>query len=230
MSLALRLSDVVKRYGAGDLVVVALNGVSLDVPRGQFLAVVGRSGSGKTTLLNLAAGIDVPSEGEVWIDGQAISRLDDDALTALRRERIGVVYQFFNLLPTLSVLETVALPALLGGAREADVRPRAETLLAEVGLSARRDARPHTLSGGEMQRAAIARALVHAPTLVLVDEPTGNLDDRAAGQVVGLLRVLPARHGATVLLVTHSRDAAALADRGIELRDGRVDSDSGVRG
>jgi putative ABC transport system ATP-binding protein len=222
---ALRLAAVVRQFGAGAQVVRALDGVSLDVPRGEFLAVVGRSGSGKSTLLNLAAGIDTPSSGEVWIDGRPISRLDDDALTLLRRDRIGVVYQFFNLLSTLSVRENVALPALLGGALERDVMPQADALLDEVGLGDRRHARPHTLSGGEMQRTAIARALVHSPALVLADEPTGNLDSRAAEQIVGLLRRMAARHGATVVMVTHSREAAAAADRIVELRDGRVAGD-----
>ena len=225
---ALRFSEVTRQFGAGAQIVRALDGVSLEVPRGEFLAVVGRSGSGKSTLLNLAAGIDTPSAGEVWIDGRPISRLGDDALTLLRRDRIGVVYQFFSLLSTLSVRENVALPALLGGALERDVMPRADALLEEVGLGARRHARPHTLSGGEMQRTAIARALVHAPALVLADEPTGNLDSRAAEQVVALLRGLAARHGATVVMVTHSREAAAAADRVVELRDGRVASDARV--
>ena len=223
---ALRLMDVVKQFGAAAQAVRALDGVTLDVPRGQFLAVVGRSGSGKSTLLNLAAGIDTPSGGEVWIDGRPISRLDDDALTLLRRDRIGVVYQFFNLLSTLSVRENVALPALLKGGVEAEALQRADALLEEVGLSERRGALPHTLSGGEMQRTAIARALVHEPALVLADEPTGNLDSRAAEQVVTLLRRLAANHGATVVMVTHSHEAARAADRVIELRDGRIVSDT----
>ena len=223
---ALRLANAVKQYGAGAQIVSALDGVSLEVPRGQFLAVVGRSGSGKSTLLNLAAGIDVPSAGEVWIDGREISRLDDDALTRLRRDSVGVVYQFFNLLSTLSVRENVALPALLKGGLERDVLPRADALLEEVGLTQRRDARPHTLSGGEMQRTAIARALVHEPALVLADEPTGNLDSRAAEQVVALMRRLAAAHGATVVMVTHSHEAARAADRIVELRDGRIVADA----
>ena len=223
---ALRLIDVVKQFGAAAQAVRALDGVTLDVPRGQFLAVVGRSGSGKSTLLNLAAGIDTPSGGEVWIDGRPISRLDDDELTLLRRDRIGVVYQFFNLLSTLSVRENVALPALLKGGVEGEALKRADLLLEEVGLSERRGALPHTLSGGEMQRTAIARALVHEPALVLADEPTGNLDSRAAEQVVTLLRRLAANHGATVVMVTHSHEAARAADRVIELRDGRIASDA----
>ena len=179
-------------------------------------------------MLNLIAGIDTPTSGEVWVAGQALSRLDDDALTAMRRTTVGMVYQFFNLLPTLSARENVALPALLGGAREADVLKRADALLDEVGMSARRDARPHTLSGGEMQRVALARALIHAPAIVLADEPTGNLDTHAAAQVLELLARLAAAHGTTVLIVTHSAEAAAIAGRVIELRDGRVVADRGA--
>jgi putative ABC transport system ATP-binding protein len=228
--LALRFDGVSRTYGDGAQAVRALDGVSLDVPRGQFLAVVGRSGSGKSTLLNLAAGIDTPTSGEVWIAGRPVSGLGDDALTRLRRDHVGVVYQFFNLLTTLSVRENVALPALLGGASERAVLPRADALIDEVGLTARRDAKPHTLSGGEMQRAAIARALVQAPALVLADEPTGNLDSRAAAQVVELLRAVAARRGATVVMVTHGSEAMGEADRIVELSDGRVVADRVVRG
>lgn len=224
----LRLERVVKEYRVGGQPLRALDGITLAVPRRQFIAVMGRSGSGKTTLVNLAAGIDTPSAGEVWIDGTPISGLDDDALTLLRRDRVGIVYQFFNLLSTLTVRENVALPALLAGVREQDALPRADRLIDEVGLTPRRSIRPHALSGGEMQRVAIARALVRDPALVLADEPTGNLDSRAASQVVSLLRTLASCHGATVVLVTHSAEAAAAADRVVELRDGRIVRDSGA--
>ena len=222
LPLAVRLVDVVKEFPLGEQRVRAVDGVSLRIPAGQFVAVVGRSGSGKSTLLNLLAGIDTPTSGEVWIGDCELSRLSDNQLTRLRRERLGIVYQFFNLLPTLSVRENVALPALLGGAREREALPRADALLEEVGLGHRRQARPHTLSGGEMQRTAIARALIHNPTLVLADEPTGNLDSRTADQVMELLGEVGARHGVTIVLVTHSREAAAVAERVIEIRDGRV--------
>jgi putative ABC transport system ATP-binding protein len=223
---ALRFDQVVKEFALGDGVVRALDGLTLEVPAGGFTAVVGRSGSGKSTLLNLAAGIEVPSAGEVFVQGQPLSRLSDDALTRLRREHVGVVFQFFHLLPTLDVRENVALPLLLEGAREREALARADALLAEVGLTARAGARPHTLSGGEMQRAAVARALVHAPALVLADEPTGNLDSRSAVQVVELLASLVRRHGATLVMVTHSREAAAAADRVVTLSDGRVVDDA----
>ena len=203
----------------------ALDDLTLVVPRGEFIAIVGRSGSGKSTLLNLAAGIDVATRGEVWVDGRELSKLSDDELTRQRRDRVGMIYQFFNLLSTLSVRENVALPLLLRGERRPIALVQADRMLDEVELAHRRDARPHTLSGGEMQRAAIARALVHAPALVLADEPTGNLDTRAADQIVSLLGNLGRRHGVTVVLVTHSREAAAAAERIVELRDGRVVSD-----
>jgi putative ABC transport system ATP-binding protein len=222
---AVRLVDVVREFSVGSQCVRAVDGISLEVPRGQFVAVVGRSGSGKSTLLNLLAGIDTPSSGEVWIAGAELSRLTDDALTRLRREKLGMVYQFFNLLPTLSVRENVALPALLAREPEGGVLRRADALLEEVSMSQRRHARPHTLSGGEMQRTALARALIHNPALVLADEPTGNLDSRTADQVLHLLRRLADLHNVTVMLVTHSREAAAVAQRVIELKDGRVISD-----
>jgi putative ABC transport system ATP-binding protein len=222
---ALRLVEVVKEYRLGAETVRALDGVSLEVPRGEFLAVTGRSGSGKSTLLNLVAGIDTPTAGRVWIEDVELSGLSDDALTRLRRERVGVIYQFFNLISTLSVRENVALPAELGGRRAGPARAAADRLIEEVGLGARRDARPHTLSGGEMQRVAIARALAIEPALVLADEPTGNLDSRAAAQVLGLLHDLAVRRGTTVVLVTHSAEAAAAATRVVELHDGRIASD-----
>jgi putative ABC transport system ATP-binding protein len=219
---ALRLVRVVKEYRLGDGVVRALDEVSLEVARGEFLALMGRSGSGKSTLLNLIAGIDTPSQGEVWVDGRELSHLSDDALTRLRRDRIGVVYQFFNLISTLTVRENVALPAELAGRPAAAAAKAADELIAAVGLEARRESRPHMLSGGELQRAAIARALMMSPALVLADEPTGNLDTRAAERVLELLRDLGARAGATILLVTHSREAAAAASRVIEIHDGRI--------
>lgn len=219
---SIRLVRVCKDYHTGEQHVRAVDDVSLEVPRGQRVAIVGRSGSGKSTLLNLLAGIDQPTSGEIWIADQELSRLNDDALTRLRREHLGMVYQFFNLLPTLSVRENVALPALLAGERERDVLQRADRLLEEVGLTHRLHARPHTLSGGEMQRTSLARALIHNPTLILADEPTGNLDTKNADQVLELLRGLGERHGVTVVLVTHSMEAAAIADRVVELRDGRV--------
>jgi putative ABC transport system ATP-binding protein len=222
---AVRLVDVTKAYGGGAAGVVALDAVTLEVPAGGTLAIVGRSGSGKSTLLHLVAGIDAPTLGEVWVAGREIGRLSDDALTRLRRTTLGMVHQFFNLLPTLSALENVALPALLAGVPAGEARDRAAARLDEVGLAPRAAARPHALSGGEMQRVALARALVHEPAIVLADEPTGNLDSRSAEGVLELLFGLARRHGATVILATHSREAADAADRVVELRDGRVVGD-----
>jgi putative ABC transport system ATP-binding protein len=223
---ALRLVGATKEYALGSTRIRALDTLSLEVPRGEFVAVVGRSGSGKSTLLNLAAGIDVPTAGEVWVDGRELSQLTDDALTRMRRDRVGMVYQFFNLLSTLSARENVALPRLLAGAQQRDALARADALLDRVGLGHRREARPHTLSGGEMQRVAIARALVHDPALLLADEPTGNLDSRAAEDIIALLGRLGTEQGVTVVLVTHSHEAAAAAQRVVELRDGRVVADT----
>jgi len=222
----LRFDRVVKTFPSGTGTVRALDGLTLEIGPGGFTAIVGRSGSGKSTLLNLAAGIDTPTSGDVIVNGQPLARLDDDALTRLRRDHVGVVYQFFHLLPTLDVRENVALPLLLAGRPEHAALAAADVRLEEVGLSPRARARPHTLSGGELQRAAVARALVHSPSLVLADEPTGNLDSRSAAGVVELLANLVRRHGATLVMVTHSRDAAAAADRVVVLTDGRVVADS----
>jgi putative ABC transport system ATP-binding protein len=215
----LRLVDVSKVYDNG---VTAVDRVSLEVPERQFVAVMGRSGSGKSTLLNLIAGIDRPTSGEIWIGAQNLATLDDDALTRLRRDRLGIIFQFFNLLTTLDVRENVALPLLLEGVRERDAFARAEALLEAVGLTARARSRPATLSGGEMQRAAIARALIHRPALLLADEPTGNLDSRSAAVVLDLIGRLAAEAGAAVVLVTHSAQAAACANRVVEMHDGAI--------
>ena len=223
---ALRFARVTKEFPLGDGTVRALDDLTLEIPPGGFTAIVGRSGSGKSTLLNLAAGIDAPTSGEIFVHELALSGLGDDALTRLRRQKIGVVYQFFHLLPTLDVRENVALPLLLGGHPEREALVRADALLAEVGLTPRAAARPHMLSGGEMQRAAVARALVHEPALGLADEPTGNLDSRSAVQVVELLASLVRRHGSTLVMVTHSREAAAAASRVVTLSDGRIVSDT----
>jgi ABC-type lipoprotein export system ATPase subunit len=219
---AFRLDHVTREFMLGGGVVRALDDVTLEVARGTFVAITGRSGSGKSTFLNLLAGIDQPTRGSIQVDGVALERLDDDALTRYRRARIGMVHQSFDLLPMLSVRENVALPALLAGEPESAALERADRLLDEVELGERRAAHPRQLSGGEMQRVAVARALIHAPALILADEPTGNLDDRSAAIVIALLAAIGSRHGATVVLVTHSAEAAAVAQRRIELRDGRV--------
>jgi putative ABC transport system ATP-binding protein len=219
------LRDVHKVFRQGDTEVPALAGVSLEVAAGEFVSIMGPSGSGKSTLLHLMGGLDAPSSGEVLIDGTSLARLSDDEVTLLRRRRIGFVFQFFNLLPTYSAEENVALPLLLDRLRPRDVRPRVEAALEQVGLAHRRRHRPDELSGGEMQRVAIARALVIDPLVILADEPTGNLDTRTGGQVLELLRAANERRRCTVVLVTHDARAAAFGRRVVTLRDGVVEHD-----
>jgi len=216
------LSDVHKVFRQGEAEVRALAGVSLEVAAGEFVAIRGPSGSGKSTLLHLIGGLDVPSAGDIRIDGALLSRLTDDELTVFRRRKIGFVFQFFNLLPTLSAEENVALPLLLDGVRARDARPRALAALEQVGLAHRRRHRPDELSGGEMQRAAVARALVIEPRLILADEPTGNLDTTTGEQILALIRRANAERGCTVVLVTHDPRAATYGTRGITLNDGVV--------
>jgi putative ABC transport system ATP-binding protein len=215
------LRHVSKLFHQGGSEIRALDDVSLAVERGEFVAVVGASGSGKSTLLHLMGGLDQPTTGDVSIDGSPISRLSDDEVTIFRRRRIGVVFQFFNLLPTLSAEENVALPLVLDGRPAREVRERVAGALEAVGVTHRRHHRPDELSGGEMQRVAVARAMVVDPALILADEPTGNLDTRTGEQVLDLLRDAN-RRGATVVLVTHDVRAAARARRSVTLTDGRI--------
>ena len=218
----IRLIDVHKSYrqGAGDL--TALAGVSLEISRGEFAVVMGPSGSGKSTLLHLIGGLDRPSAGDVVVDGRVISRMDDDGVTLFRRAKIGFIFQFFNLLPTLTAIENAALPLLLGGGTEKEARSRSEALLERVGLSARRNHLPEELSGGEIQRLAIARALVFDPPILLADEPTGNLDSKTGGAILEMIREINREQQCTVVMVTHDRDAAARGDRVITIKDGKV--------
>ena len=190
-----------------------LNGISLDLDQGEYVAVMGESGIGKSTLLNLIAGLEHPDAGSVSLAGTDLTALDDDALTILRRRRMGFVFQAFHVLPYLSVAQNVALPLALNGVPDAEVSGRVARMLAEVGLAEHGTSMPRELSGGEMQRVAIARALIHRPSLVLADEPTGNLDPDSAAQVLALLRNCVKEEGAAGILITHSRAAAATADR-----------------
>jgi putative ABC transport system ATP-binding protein len=214
--------DVHKVFRRGETEVHALAGVSLDVAAGDFVSIMGPSGSGKSTLLHLLGGLDMPSRGEIVIDGTAISRMTDDEITIFRRRKIGFVFQFFNLLPTYSAEENVALPLLLDRRRARDVRARVAAALEQVGLTHRRGHRPDELSGGEMQRVAIARALVIDPVLILADEPTGNLDTRTGEQILALVRDANRTRGTTVVLVTHDARAAAYARRVVTVKDGVV--------
>lgn len=214
-----------KTYTGGESPVAALRGVSFAVEAGDFVALMGPSGCGKSTLLHLCGAMDRPSAGQVVLEGQDLAGLPDDALTRVRRDRVGFVFQFFNLLPTLTLGDNIALPCLLAGmpAREADARTTA--LADRVGIGHRLGHYPQQVSGGEMQRAAIARALVHRPALLVADEPTGNLDSANGATVLDLLRELNRETGVTILLATHADDVAAAARRLIRLRDGAVVSD-----
>ena len=219
------LRQVRKVYGRGETEVCALSAVSLDIAQGEFVSVVGPSGSGKSTLLHLLGGLDQPTSGEIVIGGTPISGMTDDEITIFRRRKIGFVFQFFNLLPTLTAEENVALPLLLDGRGWREVRPKVESVLDQVGLGRRRQHRPDELSGGEMQRVAIARALVIDPVLILADEPTGNLDSRTGEQVLSLVRDAN-RGGATVVLVTHDARAASYGSRTVTMQDGGIVSDT----
>ena len=223
----IHLRDVVMLLASGGLRVTVLDGVSLDVARGECVAVTGPSGSGKSTLLGLVAGLDSPTSGSVMVDGVELTRLGEDALARFRRDRIGVVFQSYHLIPTLTAVENVAIPLELGGV--ADARARADALLEKVGLAARGHHYPVELSGGEQQRVALARALARAPGLLLADEPTGNLDSATGAAIIDLLFELNRERGSTLVLVTHDAALADRADRQIVLRDGRV-ADADRRG
>ena len=212
--------DVTRRYGEGAAAVDALAGVSTDFERNRFTAIMGPSGSGKSTLMHILAGLDKPTSGAVTLDGVEITGLDDGELTKLRRDKLGFVFQFFNLLPVLSAEENVVLPLSIAG-RKPDAE-WLEQLIRTVGLEGRRTHRPAELSGGEQQRVALARALVSKPSVVFADEPTGNLDSKASEDVLRLLRQAVDEFGQTVIMVTHDPAAAAHADRLITLRDGKV--------
>jgi len=212
--------DLVRRYGSGDTVVEALRGVSLSVLEGELTAVMGPSGSGKSTLMHILAGLDRPTEGQVWIAGTDIAKLNDNQLTKLRRAHIGFVFQFFNLLPMLTAEENIRLPLDIAG--EKPEPAFFEDLLREVGLEDRRSHRPSELSGGQQQRVAIARALVSRPSVLFADEPTGNLDSRTSGEILELLRRSVETYGQTAVMVTHDAKAAAIADRVLFLADGEI--------
>ena len=218
----IHLEKVAKAYRQGTSAVHALAGASLDVAKGEFLSLMGASGSGKSTMLHLIGGLDVPDSGSIRVGGQELSRLSDDALTIFRRRHIGFVFQFFNLLPTLTAEENVALPLLLDGKSMREVRPRVAAMLERVGLEGRRSHMPDALSGGEMQRVAIARALVIEPMILLADEPTGNLDSKTGEDVLQLIRETAERTAQTVVVVTHDARAAAYGDRIVTMRDGRI--------
>jgi putative ABC transport system ATP-binding protein len=225
--MMIELKDVRRAYGAGASAVQALKGISVGIEAGSMTAIVGPSGSGKSTLLNLLGALDTPTSGQVLLAGHDLGQLDDDARTRLRREKIGFVFQFFNLLPTLTARENVLLPAKLAGKGGAAMEKRATELLERVGLGARMQHRPDQLSGGEMQRVALSRALIMDPPVLLADEPTGNLDTRTGADVMQLLRGAVDKRR-TVILVTHDPRIARIADRVLTIRDGELASDEAL--
>jgi putative ABC transport system ATP-binding protein len=221
----IHVENITRTYDMHGSEVRALDGVSLKVDGGEFIAITGPSGSGKSTLLNVLGCLDKPDSGSYVLDGQEVSRLDDEAISTVRNRKIGFIFQSFHLLPRLTVLENVMLPLRFTREPKPDVTARGKELLARVGLADRMDHRPTQLSGGQMQRAAIARSLILSPALLLADEPTGNLDSKSAADVLKLLDELHAQ-GQTIVLVTHDNDIAAHAPRHVRLRDGKVESDA----
>ncbi len=217
-----RTENLTKIYGSGNAAVTALDGVSIEVDSGEFVAVMGPSGCGKSTLLHLIGGLDRPTGGKVHIDGVSLTDMKDDDLARLRRTRIGLVFQFYNLIPVLNAVENAGLPIALDGKKPAEARKRAAEWLSRLDLGDRLSSRPDQLSGGQQQRVAVARALAAEPALVLADEPTGNLDTRSADGIAALLRQVSKDYGRAVVMVTHDPRIAAYADRIIFLKDGRI--------
>ncbi len=227
---AIDIRGLTKVFGSGETAVRALDGVDLEIGRGEMVAIMGPSGSGKSTLLHTLGALETPTSGTIALAGRRFDGLDDRELTLLRREGIGFVFQFFNLLPSLSAEENVMLPALIAGRRDEAIADRARALLDRVGLAPRADHLPSELSGGEQQRVSIARALLMEPELVLADEPTGNLDSKSEAQVLELLAELNRDEGHTIVMVTHDPNAAAVAQRVVFMRDGRIESDGLAKG
>jgi putative ABC transport system ATP-binding protein len=222
--------DLTKNYILGEVTVEAVRGIDLVVRKSELLAIIGPSGSGKSTLLTMLGAIETPTSGQILLEGVDVATLSDDRRTLLRRRRIGFIFQAFNLIPTLTSVENVALPLELDGISEAEAYERAMDMLSLVDLAERKDHLPSMMSGGEQQRVAVARALVINPALVLADEPTGNLDSVASAQVMGMLRDLVDNQDQTVVMVTHDLDIAALADRVVRMRDGHVVNDEAPNG
>src|SRR5450631_1211999 len=220
------LRNVTRHYKTGDRAVHALDGVSLEIAQNEFVAVSGPSGCGKTTLIHLLAGLERPTSGEIFVGDLAVHKADDTALTDFRRRQLGLVFQFFNLLPTMNVLENVSFPLLLQGVAPRESEQRAQEVIELVGLSERARHFIHQLSGGEQRRTAIARALVHRPSLLIADEPTGNLDSHSAASVMQLLEKIGAGQLTTLIVVTHSDEVAQAASRRVEMRDGKIVRDS----
>ena len=223
----LRVENLCKKYGTKDTEVVALDNASFTVERGEFVAIVGASGSGKSTLLHLIGGVDRPTSGKVWIDGTDIYELDHDKLAIFRRRQVGLIYQFYNLIPILNVVENITLPLRLDG-KKVDQKKLSD-ILAILELQNRKEHLPNQLSGGQQQRVSIGRALINHPAIVLADEPTGNLDSRASREIMDLLKVSNRKYNQTVILITHDENIALEADRILTIADGRIISNEKVR-
>lgn len=216
----LKVENLTKTYGSGENLVHAVDDVSFSVEKGEFVAIVGASGSGKSTLLHLIGGVDRPTSGKIFVDGNDISKMNDDKLAVFRRRQVGIVYQFYNLIPILTVEENITLPCDLDGGGVD--RERLEMILDSFGLRARRKHLPNQLSGGQQQRTSIARALINNPSLVLADEPTGNLDSKSSEEVMSMLKMCNQSYGQTVIMITHNLDIAKQADRIITISDGKI--------
>ena len=223
----LRVEHLSKHYGAGENLVKAVDDVSFSVEKGEFLAVIGPSGSGKSTLLHILGGVDRPTAGKVWVDGQDVYAQNDEALAIFRRRQVGLIYQFYNLIPVLTAEENMTLPVLLDGRKVNE--ERLEELLDTLGLRERRGALPNQLSGGQQQRVSIGRALMNAPAVVLADEPTGNLDSKNSQEIVQLLKYSNRHYGQTLIVITHDENIALQADRIIAIEDGKVVRDERVK-
>ncbi len=224
----MRVEELTKIYGSGDNEVRALDGVSFSVERGEFLAIIGPSGSGKSTLIHILGGVDRPTSGKVWLDGQDVYAQSEEELAVFRRRQVGLIYQFYNLIPVLDVAENMTLPVLLDGRRVNEDRLR--ELMETLGLSGRKNHLPNQLSGGQQQRVSIGRALMNAPAVVLADEPTGNLDSKNSQEIVELLRASNRKYGQTLIMITHDENIALQADRILAIEDGRITRDERVRG
>src|SRR6476660_7100481 len=230
MSTVIAVRNLVKTYVVGEVEVKALRGVNLDVPRGEFLAVTGPSGSGKSTFMHIVGCLDRPTSGQYFLDGQDVSRMSKDALAAVRNKKIGFVFQGFNLLSRTSALDNVELPLLYGGGlKTAERHKRALEVLNMVGLGNRADHHPNQLSGGQQQRVAIARALINNPSILLADEPTGNLDTKTSIEVMGIFQRLNIERGITIILITHEMDIAEYGTRLVRFRDGKIQVDEPIK-
>ena len=224
----LKIENLTKIYGSGENEVRALDGVSFSVEKGEFLAIIGPSGSGKSTLLHILGGVDRPTSGKVWLDGQDVYAQDEEQLAIFRRRQVGLIYQFYNLIPVLNVVENMTLPVLMDGRKINE--ERLEELLDTLGLKGRTNNLPNQLSGGQQQRVSIGRALMNAPSVVLADEPTGNLDSKNSQEIVELLRSSNLKYNQTLIVITHDESIALQADRIIAIEDGRITRDERIRG